>query len=170
MKKLIWLGLPIVALTGCAGTTYVHESRYDDDYYYPRYPAQEVYIHRETYYEPRPRVIVVDQPRTVIVRPPEPPHRHLDGRRIEERHQHRHEERRDDRQDDRRDAHRDDRRDLRRDGPRPGDRMVSQPRPEGDQRVGLDPRRGEQAPVSTDKPRRDQRQTREEERDQQRPR
>jgi len=132
MKKLIWPGLGIVALSGCAGTTYVHESWYDD-YDYPRYPGREVYVHRETWHEPRPRVIVV--------RPPAPQHRHFDERHIEERHPYRHDERRD----------------TRRDGPPPGDRRMSQPPREGDQRVVCDPRRDGQAPVSADKPRRDHR-------------
>ncbi|HET20227.1 MAG TPA: hypothetical protein ENO16_06425 [Chromatiales bacterium] len=89
MKRIIGIALPIVALTGCA-TGYVHESYYDDDYYYSRPATQTVYVHRETYHEPRPRVVVVEQPRTVVVRQPALPHRHVETRRIEERHEHRH--------------------------------------------------------------------------------
>ncbi|MFZ5466881.1 MAG: hypothetical protein ACOZAI_06425 [Pseudomonadota bacterium] len=91
MKRLMWVALPVMALTGCAGPGYVHETYYGDGYYDPQPYPRTVYVHRETYYEPRLRVVVVDEPRTVVVRPPAPHHRHAEQRRIEGRHEHRHE-------------------------------------------------------------------------------
>ncbi|MFZ5537809.1 MAG: hypothetical protein ACOZAP_10070 [Pseudomonadota bacterium] len=89
--KLVLLGVPLMALTGCAGSGYVHETYYGDGYYGPPPYPGTVYVHRETYYEPRPRVVVVEEPRIVVVRPPAPDHGHVDPRRMEERHEHRHE-------------------------------------------------------------------------------
>ncbi|MEW6692485.1 MAG: hypothetical protein AB1340_06585 [Pseudomonadota bacterium] len=87
MKRWLWVALPVMALTGCAGPGYVHETYYGDGYYDPQPYPRTVYVHRETYYEPRPRVVVVEEPRTVVVRPPAPHHRHAEQRRIEERHE-----------------------------------------------------------------------------------
>ncbi|MEW5972757.1 MAG: hypothetical protein AB1713_03250 [Pseudomonadota bacterium] len=86
--KLVLLGVPLMALTGCAGSGYVHETYYGDGYYGPPPYPGTVYVHRETYYEPRPRVVVVEEPRIVVVRPPAPDHGHVDPRRMEERHEH----------------------------------------------------------------------------------
>ncbi|MFN3876471.1 MAG: hypothetical protein ACK4L7_11235, partial [Flavobacteriales bacterium] len=70
-----------------AGPSYVHETYYGDGYYDPQPYPRTVYVYRETYYDPRPRVVVVEEPRTVVVRPPVSHHRHAEQRRIEERHE-----------------------------------------------------------------------------------
>ena len=164
MKRMIWLGLPVIALTGCAGPGYVHET-YHDDYYYGSRPyyGQDVYIQRETYYEPRPRVMVVDQPRTIVVREPEQPHRHVEQYRVE---QHRGFE---DRRAPQPTYRQEQRYDHREDAPQRRDVAVKPIRVEQrEQARQPDPgqRLGAPTPVSQDKQRRDNRQSRDEEREQ----
>lgn len=156
MKRMIWLGLPVIALTGCAGPGYVHES-YQDDYYYGSRPyyGQDVYIQRDTYYqpyyEPRPRVVVVEQPRTVVVREREEQHRAEDRREPQPTYR------------------QDQRHDHREDAPQRRDVAVKPIRVEQrEQARQPDPgqRLGAPTPVSQDKQRRDNRQSRDEEREQ----
>ncbi|MEW6728423.1 MAG: hypothetical protein AB1332_03635, partial [Pseudomonadota bacterium] len=78
----------VMALTGCAGPGYVHETYYGDGYYDPQPYPRTVYVHRETYYEPRPRVVVVEEPRIVVIRPPASDHGYVDPRRMEGPHEH----------------------------------------------------------------------------------
>lgn len=89
MKRLIGVALPILALSGCAGTGYVHETYYGGGYYDPPPYPRTIYVQREADYGPRPRVVVVERPRTVVIAPPASHHRHVEQRRHgEERHEH----------------------------------------------------------------------------------
>lgn len=165
MKRMIWLGLPVIALTGCAGPGYVHETYHEAPYYGARpYYGQDVYIQRETYYqphyEPRPRVVVVEPTRTIVVRQPE--HRHVEYHRVD---QDQHHERHNDRHEIRHPPSHpstqrtEQRHERREDSPQRRDVAVRPIRVEREHGRQSDPaqRLGAQPPVSQDGPRRDSR-------------